>query len=262
VTSVDVEREVLAEAWDHLRHFPDRRVQLQQADGRQGFPGGAPYDRIMATAATPRIERAWLEQLAAAGLVSAPLVVGPGLAFVVCGTVRDGIFTGRLMRAAYFMPLRGEGEPGPADEEAPQTEDRFESATAPWADWLQRRRLRGSWLRLGQSLAFYALLRGLDVYHRSQEDGQPIFGIGDGTNRCWFGPAQWLFLGPQARDLARNLWRAFLDAGGPWPTEFELRLGVSHDVVPSGGHEEYIRNVEGERQVWQLIEPRERGNWI
>ena len=40
-SSVDVDREVLAEAWDHLRAFPERRVTFQHADGRAGYPAGA-----------------------------------------------------------------------------------------------------------------------------------------------------------------------------------------------------------------------------
>src|SRR5207245_2580927 len=92
VVSVDVDREVLSEAWDHLRRFPDRKVILQHADGRAGFAEAAPYDRIMVTAATPDLEPAWLEQLADGGLLLAPLVLAPGLAFVVRGSVSEGVF--------------------------------------------------------------------------------------------------------------------------------------------------------------------------
>lgn len=261
VTSIDVDRNVLAEAWDHLRHFPDRQVQLKHADGRHGFPDTAPYDRIMVTAATPRIERAWLDQLAIGGRLSAPLTLGPGLAFVLVGGVANDMFTGRLLRAAYFMPLRAEGESGDAEEASPAAEG-LETIAAPWADWLNRRRVRGGWLRLGQSLAFYALLRGLDLGYRAQEDGQPIFGISDGTSECWLGPAQWLVNGPDARRLGDNLWRAWLDSGGPWPTEFEVRIAMAGGLPLSTEREEYLREADGGRQVWRLLERRERGTWI
>src|SRR5262249_22095473 len=82
VTSLDVDREVLSEAWDHLRAFPDRGVGLRHADGRSGWPEGAPFDRIMVTAATPDLEPAWLEQLAEGGLLLAPLALAPGLAYL------------------------------------------------------------------------------------------------------------------------------------------------------------------------------------
>jgi len=261
VTSIDVDRSVLAEAWDHLRHLPNRQVQLKHADGRCGFPESAPYDRIMVTAATLRIERAWMEQLTIGGLLSAPLTLGPGLAFVLVGGVTDDVFTGRLMRAAYFMPLRAEGESGDNEEASPAAE-RLEALPAPWAEWLNRRRIRGGWLRLGQALAFYALLRGLDLGYRAQQDGQPIFGISDGSSECWLGPTQWLVNGHAARRLGDNLWRAWLDAGGPWPTEFEVRIGISGELIPGDGPEEYSREADGGCQVWRLMEHRERGTWI
>ncbi|OAI51374.1 hypothetical protein AYO44_00770 [Planctomycetaceae bacterium SCGC AG-212-F19] len=261
VTSIDVDRNVLAEAWDHLRHFGDRQVQVKHADGRRGYPESAPYDRIMVTAATLRIERAWMEQLAIGGRLSAPLTLGPGLAFVLCGGVADGIFTGRLMRAAYFMPLRAEGESG-TPEEASLAAEGLEPVAAPWADWLNRRRGRGGWLRLGQSLAFYALLRGLDLGYRAQQDGQPIFGISDGESECWLGPTQWLTSGPHARQIGEALWRAWLDAGGPWPTEFEVRIALTGGLPLSTEREEYVREADGGRLIWRLIERRERGTWI
>src|SRR5262249_16367705 len=108
VVTVDVDRNVLSEAWDHLRAFPEREVQLKFADGRSGFPALGPYDRIMVTAATPDLEPAWLEQLAPGGWLLAPLALAPGLAYVVRGTASHGVFDGRLIRPAYFMPLRAE----------------------------------------------------------------------------------------------------------------------------------------------------------
>lgn len=261
VTSIDVDREVLSEAWDHLRHLPDRQVQLRHADGRHGLPESAPYDRIMVTAATPRLETAWLEQLCLGGRLSAPLTIAPGLAFVIVGSVVDAVFTGRLMRAAYFMPLRAEGESGADDDEARPAEH-MESVPAPWADWLQRRRGRCSWLRLAQSLAFYALLRGLITSYRAGPDDQPLYGISDGTHTCWLGPEHWYVTDPAARQIGDALWRAWLDAGGPWPTEFEVAIPLD-PACRLGAHEnEYVRESEGSRQVWRLIERRERGTWI
>src|SRR5262245_42365728 len=67
VLSIDVDRQVLAEAWDHLRAFAELRVEVCHADGRCGYAEAAPFDRIMVTAATPDLEPAWLEQLAEGG---------------------------------------------------------------------------------------------------------------------------------------------------------------------------------------------------
>ncbi len=94
VTSVDVNREVLSEAWDHLRGLPDRGVHLHEADGRAGFPANAPYDRIMVTAATPDLEPAWLGQLAPGGILLAPLALAPGLSVCLIRGVRTPSDTG------------------------------------------------------------------------------------------------------------------------------------------------------------------------
>lgn len=268
VTTVDVDRAVLSEAWDHLRAYPERQINLRHADGRHGFAEAAPYDRIMVTAATPDLEPAWLEQTKEGGLVLAPLVLAPGLAYVVRGSVTGGVFEGRLTRAAYFMPLRAEGETGSGDFLAP-TGPTGRSLPAPWAGWFDRRRPRFQWLALIQALGFYAWVRGLEVQYRAQPNGQPVFGISrpdQGSIRdrdtCWLGIQDWEVDGDGGRDLGWALWRAFLDAGGPWPTEFQLRAAYQRDLPLHHRPEEYMRQGPRCRQVWELIQPRERSSWI
>src|SRR5262249_3851588 len=112
VLSLEVDRRVLAEASQHLRAFPDRQADLRHGDGRLGCPEEAPFDRILVTAAASDLEPAWLGQLAEDGLLLVPLDLAPGLAYLVRGTCREGAFEGRLVRPAYFMPLRGEEEEG------------------------------------------------------------------------------------------------------------------------------------------------------
>jgi protein-L-isoaspartate(D-aspartate) O-methyltransferase len=263
VTAVDVDRETLSEAWDHLRMFPERAVQLYHADGRQGYAAAAPFDRIMVTAATPDVEPAWLEQLSAGGIVLAPLALAPGLAFVVRGRVAGGIFDGRLTRAAYFMPLRGEAETGLVDLDLASFAGALQGQRAPWAGWFDRKRLRLRWLGFSQALAFYGLLRGLAVHYQSLPAGQGMFGVSDPDlgSVCWLGPQEWQVNGAAGRDLGRTLWRAFLDAGGPWPTEFRLRLRAAGGLLPSK-REGYVRQGSRCQQVWELIEPRERPAWL
>jgi protein-L-isoaspartate(D-aspartate) O-methyltransferase len=264
VTSVEVDRAVLADAWDHLRAFPDRRVALRHADGREGFVETAPYDRIMITAATPDLEPAWLEQLAERGLLLAPLVLGPGLAYLVRGTVVEGVFQGNLTRAAYFMPLRAEGETGQTDVGPYPPAGAERRMPAPWAGWFERRRSRMSWLSFCQALAFYGWLRGLNIHYRTQPNGQPLFGVSqpnDGS-LCWLGTQEWTVTQESGRDLGVALWRAFLDAGGPWPIEFQLRASPQHDVVVPEKREAYFRQGPRCRQMWTVIEPRDRPSWM
>jgi protein-L-isoaspartate(D-aspartate) O-methyltransferase len=263
VTSIDVDRSVLAEAWDHLRAFSERQVELRQTDGRSGYPPGAPYDRIMVTAATPDLEPSWLEQLAGDGLLLAPLALAPGLAYLVRGTVRQSVLHGRLTRAAYFMPLRGEHDTGPAEAEEGPVPANLQTLPAPWANWFDRKLLRVQWHAFIQALVFFGLLRGLAVHYRTLANNQAIFGVSDTEQGCvsWLGSEDWQVNGEAGRDLAWQLWRAFLDAGGPWPTEFSLAASPHGGLEPVPGLC-YLRQGPRCQQRWQLPEARERAAWI
>jgi protein-L-isoaspartate O-methyltransferase len=261
VTSVDVDRNVLSEAWDHLRRFPERGIDLQHADGRSGYVGKAPFARIMVTAATPDLEPAWLEQLAEQGLLLAPLALAPGLAYIVCGTVVAGVFQGRLTRAAYFMALRAEDDTGEAaDRPLPASVD-LRTVPAPWAGWFERKRLRTSWLGFIQSLAFYGFLRGLEVHYQTLAHGETLFGVADGACVCWLGVNNWQVSGDSGRDLGWALWRAFLDAGGPRPTEFALQASPDRELLPcrpTGYSRQGLRC----QQRWKQVESPDRPGWL
>jgi protein-L-isoaspartate(D-aspartate) O-methyltransferase len=261
VLSVDVDRGVLAEAWDHLRAFPERCVRLVHADGRLGYRDKAPFDRIMVTAATPDVEPAWLEQLANGGRLVAPLALAPGLAFVVRGTVTAGVFDGRLTRPAYFMPLRDERQRGDSSTEEAHSFGPLRQLPAPWAACMDRRRHRFRWLAFSQSLAFYGLLRGMDVFYQVMPDHQAAFGVSDAERSCvcWFGAQNWYVNSGAGRELGWALWRAFLDAGRPWPTEFRLRADPGGALGIGEGRETYLRQGFRCQQLWELMEPRDRG---
>ena len=175
----------------------------------------------------------------------------------------DGIFEGRLTRAAFFMPLRSEGEAGDKGAEALPAGP-FTTLPAPWADWFDRRRPRPGWLGLVQSLAFYALLRGLPLAYQTLAGGETTFGVADPDRKawCWLGEETWYVTDEAGREVGARLWRAFLDAGGPWPTEFRLRASPRGELTPGGGREVYQRQGPRCRQMWELIEPRRRAAWL
>ncbi len=277
VISLEIDRRVLAEADEHLRAFPDRRVELQHGDGRLGYPERAPFDRILVTAAALDLEPAWLEQLAEGGLLLAPLDLAPGLAFLVCGTCRDGVFEGRLTRPAYFMPLRSASEQGrensPVSPGLLSGADALPSATAPWADWTAR---KASCMGPGllPSLAFLGWLHGYAIGYQALADGQIVYGIGDLVrgHACWFGMREWRFTGAAGRKLGVQLWHDFLDAGGPWPTEFRLHAEKSEprplgsgepSSRPNGRGSDFVFARRGPccRQVWTLDVCRRRPAW-
>ncbi|MBB6036438.1 methyltransferase domain-containing protein [Phytomonospora endophytica] len=105
VVSVDLDPELIAEASVRLA-TAGRRPRLVAGDGTRGFADGAPYDRIVVTAATDDVHPAWIEQLAPGGRIVAPLVEGGAL--IVCDKTAPGRVDGRIdAECAFFMPLRG-----------------------------------------------------------------------------------------------------------------------------------------------------------
>jgi protein-L-isoaspartate(D-aspartate) O-methyltransferase len=258
VCSVDVDRAVLAEAARHLEAFAERSVQLGHGDGRNGWPdAGAPFDRLMVTAATPDLEPAWLAQLADNGVLVAPVVLAPGLAFVVRGCVVQGVFSGGLTRSAYFMPLRAEQE-APASEPPTPVED-LRSRPAPWAGWFERQRPRLGWHNFIQAIVFYGWLHGLTVYHRDGSPAPADYAVRREDAVCWLGADQWQVNGQPGQELGDHLWQAYLRAGGPWPTEYRLTATAGGGLTM--GPEGFWRQGPCCQQHWQLLEPRQRSSW-
>ncbi|MFE4928584.1 methyltransferase domain-containing protein [Streptomyces sp. NPDC056647] len=95
---------------------------VRWADGAEGVPGGAPFDRIIATCSVRRVPVAWFEQCAPGGLMVVPIkgaLAGGMIARLQ--KLRDGTVAGRIMHTpAAFMPLLNAPEetakiPGPMD---------------------------------------------------------------------------------------------------------------------------------------------------
>ncbi|WP_435798352.1 protein-L-isoaspartate(D-aspartate) O-methyltransferase [Streptomyces decoyicus] len=110
VTTMEVDKD-LAEAARATAERFGNSVRVIHGDGFQGYPEGAPYDRIMATCGLRSIPFAWVEQCRPGGLIVAPwgtnyshgdavarLVVAPD------GKSASGTFTG----PAEFMKLRAQ----------------------------------------------------------------------------------------------------------------------------------------------------------
>jgi len=260
VVSVDVDHEILSEAWDHLRKFPQRRVILKHGDGRTGCPNEAPFDRIIVTAATHDLEPAWLEQTRNDGIILAPLTLGPGIEYLVKGRVRDGAFQGSPVRAAYFMPLRA--------EQAKRTEDNAHSLSsdlstmeAPWNGWFDGRRPRTSWVAFIHSFVFLAVMQDLEVLRFGSDEKELTFGISSGQAACWFEPGRWKVTDDAGWRLGLRLWRDFLDLGGPRPTDYELRVAPNSQLEASP-KTIFTRQGSGSLEYWTIKEERERGNWL
>jgi protein-L-isoaspartate(D-aspartate) O-methyltransferase len=260
VLSLDVDRQVLTEARKHLEAFSDREVVLLHADGRQVLPNHERWDRIIVTAATPDMEPAWIEQLKEGGTLVAPIDLATGLAFVVRGTVIRGTFVGRITRAAYFMPLRKEEESGDRLETGVSVPGDLRAKKAPWLRGTEPAKARNSYSTLVQSLAFYGWLKGLKAAYQTLPGGQVAYALQDqeASRTCWINTQAWFAEDELGMDLGQALWRSFLEAGAPRPTEFRLRISLN-EILPSGeSSESYVIHGPTCRQVWDLIEPRDR----
>ncbi|MFD7665921.1 methyltransferase domain-containing protein [Streptomyces sp. NPDC059788] len=78
-------------------------------DGAEGYAGGAPYDRVIATCSIGSVPRPWVTQTRPGGIIVAPW--GPvygGEAVVRLSVAEDGTATGRFVGSSAFMRLRAQ----------------------------------------------------------------------------------------------------------------------------------------------------------
>ena len=87
-------------------------VSVVTGDGAEGYPPGAPYDRVISTVAVAEVPQAWVAHTRPGGLVLTPWgsAYYPGglLALTVHG---EATATGRIVGPASFMWLRAQRIP-------------------------------------------------------------------------------------------------------------------------------------------------------
>lgn len=109
VVSIEVDPVIAQSARVALAHAGYRPLVIT-GDGAMGYPSGAPYDRVLATAAVREIvPRAWLEQIRPGGLIVTPW--GTDYCNGVMLTLRvaaDHSVTGRFGGDLAFMRLRSQ----------------------------------------------------------------------------------------------------------------------------------------------------------
>ncbi len=95
-------------------------ARVVRGDGRDGWPPGAPYDRIIVTASTPAVPAAWHEQLVDGGLLELPLrLARAGEAQVIVTLRKQGdALRSEALLPGGFMPLR-DAPGGPVPPPAP-----------------------------------------------------------------------------------------------------------------------------------------------
>jgi protein-L-isoaspartate(D-aspartate) O-methyltransferase len=106
VYSIDLDPALVQAAREHLEEI-GLRPRLAAGNGVAGWPGGGPFDRIIATCAVTSIPPAWIDQLAEGGRIVAPLDAGSAGSLLVLDKTEPDEVTGIIdPYPVLFMPMR------------------------------------------------------------------------------------------------------------------------------------------------------------
>ncbi|MXM62146.1 methyltransferase, FxLD system [Streptomyces sp. HUCO-GS316] len=108
VTTVDIDRDIVDRARLCLDDAGYDQVKTVLADGETGVPDGAPYDRIIVTAAAWDIPPSWINELAEKGRLVVPLTVRGTTRSIAFDREGEGLVS-HSYRLARFVPMQGEG---------------------------------------------------------------------------------------------------------------------------------------------------------
>lgn len=105
IFTIEIQPDLAREAHDNLKHFGFKEVNVIEADGKNGLKKAAPFDRIIVTASSKKVETAWNNQLSKNGILVLPLQIH-GLGQPIVALRKEGsCLRGRFVRGAIFMPL-------------------------------------------------------------------------------------------------------------------------------------------------------------
>ncbi|MBX5497274.1 MAG: protein-L-isoaspartate(D-aspartate) O-methyltransferase [Bryobacteraceae bacterium] len=105
VYSVEIVPELAQSAISTLRSLGYRNVSVINADGYQGWPDEAPFDRILLTAAPPEIPDALIAQLKPGGILVAPVGAAPRQQLVAIRRLEDGTLRREIVTMVSFVPM-------------------------------------------------------------------------------------------------------------------------------------------------------------
>lgn len=107
VTTVEIDPQLVARARAALSGAGFGNVTVVEGDGAVGHPGGAPYDRIISTAACQLVPYPWVAQTRPGGRVLTPWANPYFDGGLLSLTVADGgTASGRIVDKSFFMWLR------------------------------------------------------------------------------------------------------------------------------------------------------------
>lgn len=108
VYSIEIVEPLATQAAGRLRRLGYANVKVRAGDGYRGWPGAAPFDAIMVTAAPDHIPQPLLEQLAVGGRLILP--VGRGLQTLTRIRRTPTGFKKEKLIPVRFVPMTGEAE--------------------------------------------------------------------------------------------------------------------------------------------------------
>jgi methyltransferase of ATP-grasp peptide maturase system len=227
VTTVDVDRVITSRARTRLAML-GYHPHVVTADGLQGCPEHAPFDRIMITAAVPHVPQEWVEQTRDGGRILFPLDTrsGGGLMplLIVNGDSAEGNF---LPDFGGFMPIR-------AQQRQDAAQAAFRQVTDEHGDERRTTLAHEVVTDVEGPFEFFAALftRGYDIMGFTPHDGGPAetwIAEADGSWVCHTTDKEGTHHarqgGPQRLwDRIEDLYRQWHDLGRPQRNRFGLTV--------------------------------------
>ncbi len=105
VTTLERYRTLHRQAVKRFEGLHLRNIAAMVADGTKGWPPQAPFERIIVTAATMRVPRALLEQLAVGGIMISPVELSPGRQELQRIVRKESGFETETLMPVRFVPL-------------------------------------------------------------------------------------------------------------------------------------------------------------
>lgn len=236
VTSVETDPRLAGVAREALR-AEGYSPAVHLADGYEGYPPGAPYDRITSTCGVRRVPPAWVEQLRPDGLVVCPwgLLEGAGvIARVECPG--DGSARASFHGGVGFVPLRTpDAQPRPVRDSGQQPDEYRLTQTDPVAPLMT----------FPSAFALSVMVPGWRVRRRWIGTGSGVW-VFDRSGASWvrvypYGTS-WMI----EQGGPRSIWDEFEEAlelwtrlGAPDPDRFGLSVGAD------GTHRVWLDSPDG-----------------
>ena len=109
VVGIERQHELVSAARERLRRLAYTNVEIVEGDGTKGWPGGAPYDAILAAASGSHVPQPLIDQLAPGGSLVMP-IGNPGWVqkLVRIRKAEDGSLDRSDLGEVRFVPLIGE----------------------------------------------------------------------------------------------------------------------------------------------------------